>query len=107
MVLDNNKIEEIWEKATVVPDYDSARWRQDFAGAWIQREQYGLSSEYGWDVCHLVPVSHGGSNAIDNLRPIHWKNHQRKANNYPVFRTSVTSQGDKNVNDEQVWRIVG
>lgn len=38
MILDNNKIEEVWGKATEVPGYDSTRWRQDFAGAWIQRE---------------------------------------------------------------------
>lgn len=69
MSLDSNKIEEIWEKATAVPGYDSARWRQDFAGAWIQREQYGLPTEFGWEIFHLVPVSQGGTSDVDNLYP--------------------------------------
>lgn len=59
-MLDNNKIEEIWGKATEVPGYDSSRWRKDFAGAWMQREQYGLPTEFGWEIFHLIPASKGG-----------------------------------------------
>lgn len=98
-------LDEIWEKATPVDGYSQDKWRKDFAGAWIQRDQYGLSSEYGWDVCHLVPASQGGTNELENLYPIHWKNHLKKSNQYPVFRTVVTASGDKNVNEERIWRI--
>lgn len=105
MVLNNNKIEEVWRKATEVPGYDSARWRQDFAGAWIQREQYGLPTEFGWEVFHLVPVSRGGTSDVDNLYPIHRQNNLRRSNDYPMFHTAVKAKGDKNVSEDQIWRI--
>lgn len=105
MVLGNNKIEEIWGKATAVPGYDPARWRQDFAGAWIQREQYGLPTEFGWEIFHLVPVSQGGTSDVDNLYPIHRQNNLRRSNNYPMFHTAVKAKGNKNVSEDQIWRI--
>lgn len=105
MLLDNNKIEEIWGKATEVPGYDSSRWRQDFAGAWIQRDQYGLPTEFGWEIFNLIPASQGGTNEVDNLYPIHRQNNLRRSNEYPVFKTAVTAKGDKNISEERIWRI--
>ena len=105
MVLDSNKIEEIWSKATEVSGYDSSRWRKDFAGAWIQREQYGLPTEFGWEIFHLIPMSKGGSNDVDNLLPIHRQNNLRRANDYPIFHTAITSNGNKNISEDQIWRI--
>lgn len=99
-------LDEIWQKnGSLVDGYSPDKWRKDFAGAWIQRDQFGLSSEYGWDICHLVPASAGGTNDIDNLYPIQWENHRRKSNQYPVFRTAVTADGEKNIHVEQIWRI--
>lgn len=105
MILDSTKIQEIWSKATEVSGYDSSRWRKDFAGAWIHREQYGLPTEFGWDIFHLIPASKGGTNDIDNLLPIHRKNNLRRDNDYPVFHTAITVSGDKNVSQDQIWRI--
>lgn len=104
-VMSERNVDEIWAKASVVTGYSPDRWRKDFAGAWIQRDQFGLSSEYGWDVCHLIPVSHGGTNDLDNLCAIHWENHRRKSNQFPVFKTAVTAEGDKNIHEERIWRI--
>lgn len=98
-------LNEIWEKAASEDGYSPDKWRKDFAGAWIQRDQYGLSSEYGWDVCHLVPAANGGGDEIGNLLPIHWENHRMKSNRYPVFRTAVTSSGEKNIHEERIWKI--
>lgn len=105
MILDSNKIEEIWCKAAEVSGYEPSRWRKDFAGAWIQREQYGLPTEFGWEIFHLVPASKGGTNDIDNLLPIHRQNNLRRANDYPIFHTAITASGDKNVSEDQIWRI--
>lgn len=46
-----------------------------------------------------------GGDDIGNLRPIHWENHRMKSNRYPVFRTAVTSSGEKNIHEERIWKI--
>lgn len=98
-------IKEVWEKASRVAGVNPDFWRKDFAGAWIQREQYGMSSEFGWEVCHMCPRAVGGSDDLSNLRAIHWKNHRSKAANYPVFKTKLSSEGVKNVEKERIWKI--
>ena len=98
-------IDRVWNKATVIEGFDSSRWRQDFAGAWIQKDQYGIQSTYGWEIDHLVPRSHGGSDEIGNLVPLHWKNNETKGADTPVFKTSVSSSGNKNIERIRQWRI--
>ena len=98
-------IEDIWNKASIVEGYLPEKWRKDFAGAWIQRDEYGRSSEYGWDICHLVPIDRGGTDDLANLLPIHWQNHHSKDKDYPVFKTAVTASQDKNINEERIWKI--
>lgn len=103
--MNENIIEIIWEKAKEVPGYDKNKWRQDFAGAWILRNQYGIRSEYGWEIDHLEPRNRGGSDDPSNLIPIHWRNNISKSGSYPEFQSVVSSDGDKNIDKEQSWRI--
>lgn len=71
----NNTIQSVWNKATIVPGYDSTLWRKDQCGAWIGRNFYGnRTSVYGWEIDHVYHVCRGGSDALSNLRPLHWKN---------------------------------
>lgn len=103
--MNENLIEVIWQKAAIVEGYDSNKWRQDFAGAWILRNQFGIRSEFGWGIDHLVPRSLGGSDDPSNLIPIHWRNNVSKSNNYPVFTSIVSSDGNKNIENKQSWKI--
>ena len=98
-------IDQIWEKATVVEGFDASRWRKDFAGAWIQKDQYGIQSAFGWEVDHLKPVAAGGNDDIANLNPLHWRNNLSKGADSPIFKTSVSSEGNKNIYIEKTWRI--
>lgn len=98
-------IEQIWEKAYTIDGYDSSRWRQDFAGAWIQREKYGMQSVFGWEIDHVIPCSHGGSDELSNLNPIHWENNRKKGANYPNFETIVSSEDNKNVYKVKRWVV--
>lgn len=98
-------LNEIWEKAASVSGFNPDRWRKDFAGAWIQRDQLGIASTFGWEVCHLVPTSKGGADNVSNLYPIQWENHRMKANRYPVFKTAVTAEGERNIRQEKKWKI--
>ena len=103
--MNDNQIEIIWQKATSVAGYDDTKWRKDFAGAWIQRSQFGIRSEYGWEIDHLMPRSVGGSDEPSNLVPMHWRNNVVKSNDYPIFNSIVTSEGNHNIDKEQSWHI--
>lgn len=96
---------EVWEKATVVDGYNPNLWRQDFAGAWIRRDAYGTTMNFGWEIDHLLPVSKGGSDSLGNLNALHWKNNKRKGNDYPEFYTSVSSVENRNIDKFQSWIV--
>ncbi len=100
-----DKIQQIWEKGVAVDGYDPSKWRKDFAGAWIKRDLYGNTQEYGWAVDHLRPRSAGGTDDIENLTPLHWRNNIMKAGDYPTFVTGVTSEGNKNVERRKRWLL--
>lgn len=98
-------INSVWEKATQVANNDPKIWRKDFAGAWIRRDQYGKTSNYGWEIDHLRPVSQGGTDAIGNLLPMHWENNRSKADNYPSFFSTMSSHGVNNVKIIKSWKV--
>ena len=98
-------IEAIWQSAKPVEGYNPNIWRKDFAGAWIRRDFYGLRNKYGWKIDHKKPKSAGGSDSKENLWALHWQNNMSKGNEYPQFKTSITSDGNRNVEKEQIWTL--
>lgn len=77
-------IDLVWQKANL----DSANWfsgdRKVICGKSISRAQYGnRSSELGWEIDHIRPVSKGGTDHIDNLQPLHWRTNSSKSDTYP------------------------
>jgi hypothetical protein len=100
----NLVIQQVWNKAKQVSGYDPNIWRQDFAGAWIRQDLYGTDHKYGWEIDHLKPVSIGGSDELNNLNPLNWRNNRTKADNYPTFKTSVSSELNQNIEKWQQWR---
>lgn len=99
------KVIRAWKKATIVEGYDPNVWRKDFAGAWIRLDSFGLTTEYGWELDCMRPISQGGDNSEQNIIALHWQNNRRKGSDYPVFYTSVSSEGNRNVNLEKKWEI--
>ncbi|MEQ1942781.1 HNH endonuclease signature motif containing protein [Mesorhizobium sp. VNQ89] len=69
-----------WSRATIMPGYDSTKYRKDRFGWWIDWNEYGKTSEYGWEVDHIHPVSLLGSDHENNLQALHWRNNRRKSN---------------------------
>ncbi len=66
--------------AKAAPTSGGGELRRDDYGRLIKRDEHGnRDSIYGWEVDHIVPLSKGGSNHIDNLRPLHWESNVRKS----------------------------
>ena len=57
-----------WNNARQVRGKDPARYRRDPNGVVIYRHSYGKSSEMGWELDHIKPRSHGGSDSTRNLQ---------------------------------------
>lgn len=72
MAYSDTLIQQVWEKARAYTEIDAGTWREDECGAWICRDKYGhLDSAFGWKI---VNVSGGGADALENLRPLHYRN---------------------------------
>ena len=63
----DEKVEQVWNKATEVSGYDSNKWRKDACKAWIRKDLHGMETTYGWEVDHIYPESKGGSDDLSNL----------------------------------------
>lgn len=88
-------IEAVWNKAKIVPGFNSSELRQDIAGAWIKRSEYGnRNSKWGWEIDHIKPVAKYGSDNLDNLQPLQWENNASKKEDYPGWFATVSSNGE-------------
>lgn len=103
-IFSDKTIQDIWEMAETVDGYNPNVWRQDFAGAWIRRDYYGTCNVFGWEIDHKKPRALGGGDSSDNLWPLHWSNNRAKGDSYPEFITSVSSDGNKNIEKKQSWK---
>ena len=82
-------IEAVWQKGRIVQGYDPKLYRQDVCGWWMARQAYGTLGDHGWEIDHIMPVARGGTDALINLQPLHWRNNRHKGDNYPNWTCLV------------------
>jgi 5-methylcytosine-specific restriction endonuclease McrA len=84
-------IEAVWRKARVVAGNDPDVFRKDACGAWIRRQSYGETTEYGWEIDHIMPVALGGGDEFTNLQPLQWENNRYKSDTWPSAQYCVVN----------------
>lgn len=105
-MFDDNTINKVWDKATKVDGFNSAQFRKDACGAWIIRSHYGQrDSIYGWEIDHVYPQSMGGGDDVVNLRAMQWENNLSKGDDYPDYKATIQSDGNKNVRKEGQFTV--
>lgn len=105
MAYSSQLIEQMWQNATIEHGFNPDIWRKDFAGAWIRRDHYNVHSRFGWQIDHIRPLKAGGTDMVDNLQPIHWKNDLQKGSQYPDFTTCITSKERTNIFKIRSWKV--
>lgn len=53
--------------------------------------EYGKTTQYGWEVDHIKPVAHGGTDNVANLQALHWQNNRHKGDNYPHWACGLSN----------------
>lgn len=81
-------IQFVWEKAPLIPGKEGQRRtiRQDKYGNEIHRSRFGNTrSKYGWEIDHCLPLAHPhyGTDHLNNLQPLHWKENRVKGDRHP------------------------
>ena len=95
MSWDEETIEQVWQRGTVVSGNDPNNFRKDSCGAWIQRRMHGnrdTDTNFGWEIDHINP---NGGDGLDNLQPLQWKNNLDKSDGRA--ECNITSNGTQNI----------
>lgn len=102
----------VWNKAPLAQAINrNPDVRLDSCKALMHWDDYGhRDSNYGWEIDHIVPEKLLHDNGvpqelidhIDNLRPMHWSNNCKKADDFPQYSANTTHTGS--VNRDDVYR---
>jgi len=78
-------------KGKIVLNNDPKIYRRDACGAWMKFNDHGdREAKYGWEIDHIHPESLGGTDELNNLQPLHWKNNVKKGDS-PILKCEITN----------------
>lgn len=96
----------IWHRAIEIPGFDPNNVRLDYAGAIIHWDEFEKEGAYGWVISPILPISKGGNYGLMSLIPWHHKNAKAKNEDYPYYRTVLSSKEGVNVEQCQGWCLM-
>jgi hypothetical protein len=71
----------VFKKATPIKGKNTKMWRLDGEGKVIKRTDLNsTTSQYAWNIDHIIPRTRGGSDDIENLQPLNRKDNIRFSN---------------------------
>ncbi len=76
---EQQEINDVWAKGRVILGYDSNVWRHDSEGKSIKKDEYGKTTEHGWEIDHIKPLSRRGADTLANKQPLQWLENRKKA----------------------------
>jgi 5-methylcytosine-specific restriction endonuclease McrA len=62
----------------------------------MKKSLHGVQQQYGWEIDHIYPEALGGSDRLDNLQPLQWKNNRNKRDSLESHYCYVTAYGVSN-----------
>lgn len=105
-MFDDKTIEKVWNLAVVADGFNPDIVRKDACGAWIMKNQYAnRNSIFGWEIDHVYPISMGGADDEVNLRAMQWENNVSKGEDYPIYKSKVQADGNRNIYKEEQYTI--
>jgi hypothetical protein len=73
------KMLKVWAKAASFLSFPPSVWRQDICGNLMRWDQFGYPrSAYGWEIDHILPISAGGKDNMENLQALSSSNNDAK-----------------------------
>jgi len=75
-----DKKEEVWDKGKKMRGKDPDLYRRDAEGNPMYKPSYGKPTEMGWEIDHSKPQSKGGTDHLNNLRPLNTAENRSKGN---------------------------
>ena len=82
MSFSDEKLEKIWDKGAKIPGKDPDLYRRDDEGNEIYKPSYGKNGEKSWEVDHSKPQAKGGTDHLNNLRPLQSDANRKKGDKY-------------------------